>query len=166
MNEGELKLLMLNNRRRIEKSQFRTSRLQMHGRSRFCADIIIRRVRAPARLKLMNVRSLATFSPDKYRRVPIEDAKGLMRLLCFEPGQSVAPHIHPKSDEFFFVVEGKGRITIGREKQDAQSGCIIRVAAGVTHRWNNGAYRLILLSVLIPTSAYVLVDEATEQKFV
>jgi quercetin dioxygenase-like cupin family protein len=119
-----------------------------------------------ARVNLMNVSSLATFSSERYRRVPIENAKGLMRLLCFEPGQSVAPHSHPKSDEFFFVAEGKGRITIEREERDAESGSIIRVPAEVTHRWNNGPDRLVLLSVLIPTSAYVAVDEATEQKLV
>ena len=114
----------------------------------------------------MNVSSLAAFSPDKYCRVPIENAKGLVRLLCFEAGQSVAPHTHPNSDEFFFVVEGKGRLTTEGDEQDAERGCIIRVPAGVTHRWNSGAQRLVLLSVLIPTSACASADEATEQKFV
>jgi quercetin dioxygenase-like cupin family protein len=117
----------------------------------------------------MNVGSLATFSSEKYCRVPIENAKGLMRLLCFEPGQGVALHTHPKSDEFFFVAEGTGRITVGEDEREAESGSIIRVPAGVAHRWNNahgGLHRLVLLSVLIPASAYAAADEATEQKFV
>ena len=41
-------------------------------------------------------------------------------MLCFEAGQSVAPHTHPKSDEFFFVVEGKGRLTTEVNEQDAE----------------------------------------------
>jgi len=89
-----------------------------------------------------------------------------MRLLCFEPEQGVALHTHPNSDEFFFVVEGKGRITIEGEGQDAKPGSIIRVPAGLAHRWNSEAQRLVLLSVLIPTPAYGFVDEAVEQKFV
>ena len=114
----------------------------------------------------MDVSSLAVFSSKSYCRVPIENAKGLVRLLCFEPQQSVAPHTHPKSDEFFFVIEGNGRVTIEGKGQDAAAGSIIRVPAGVTHLWNNSDHRLVLLSVLIPTSAYVLADEAIEQKFV
>lgn len=114
----------------------------------------------------MKVSSLATFSSEKYCRVPIGNTKGLMRLLCFEPGQNVALHTHPKSDECFFVVEGKGKITIDGEEQDAESGCIFQAPAGVTHGWKNSAHRLILLSILIPTSAYDRADEATEQKFV
>jgi len=113
----------------------------------------------------MKVKTLATFSPEKYCRVLIENTKGLVRLLCFEPGQSVAAHTHPKSDECFFVVEGSGKITIDREEFDAESGCIFRVPAGVTHQWKNGTARLILLSVLIPISAYDLAHEASEQRF-
>jgi len=105
------------------------------------------------------------FSPDRYCRVPIENAKGLIRLLCFEAGQSVALHTHPKSDEFFYVIEGNGRITIEGESQESEPGSIIRVPAGATHRWVNSTHRLVLLSVLIPTSAYTVADEATGQKF-
>jgi quercetin dioxygenase-like cupin family protein len=114
----------------------------------------------------MKVSSLAKFSQDKYCRVPVGNTRGLVRLLCFEPGQSVALHTHPKSDECFFVVEGKGRISIGGEEREAESGCVFQVPAGVTHKWINSAHRLILLSALIPTSAYDLADQATEQKFV
>ena len=114
----------------------------------------------------MKVSSLAKFSSEKYCRVPIENTRGLVRLLCFEPEQTVALHTHPKSDECFFVVEGRGKITIDGKEQDAESGCIFQVPAGITHRWKNGVHRLILLSMLIPTSAYDLADGATEQKFV
>jgi quercetin dioxygenase-like cupin family protein len=112
------------------------------------------------------IRSLAKFSSEKYCRVPIENTKGLIRLLCFEAGQSVVLHTHPTSDECFLVVEGNGKITVGREERDAESGSFVRVPAGVTHQWRNGSHRLILLSILIPTSAYDLASEAAEQKLV
>jgi len=69
----------------------------------------------------MKVSSLAKFSPDKYCRVPVGNTRGLVRLLCFEPGQNVALHMHPKSDECFLVVGGKGKITIDREGHDARA---------------------------------------------
>ena len=115
---------------------------------------------------MIRVSSLASFSSERYCRVPIESTNGLVRLLCFEPGQSVALHKHPKSDEFFFVVEGNGRIAVEEKEQDGDPGCIIRVPAGTAHRWTGGSHRLVLLSVLIPSSAYESADDATVQKFV
>ena len=112
------------------------------------------------------VASLAQFSSEKYCRVPIGDTKGLVRLLCFEPGQNVALHTHPKSDECVFVIEGNGKITVSGEQHDAEPGYFYQVRAGVKHDWKNGAHRLILLSVLILPSAYNLANEAVEQKFV
>ena len=118
-----------------------------------------------SRLNALKITSLATFSPEKYCRVPLENTKGLIRLLCFGPGQNVALHSHPKSDEWFLVIEGKGKITIDREELDADSGCIFQAPAGIAHRWQNGGDKLIVLSILTPTSAYELADEAVQQKF-
>ena len=107
-----------------------------------------------------------TFSSEKYCRAPVPNAKGLIRLLCFEPKQSVASHAHPKTDEFFHVLEGRGKITIGQDEADADPGCVFHVPAGIAHRWSNGDQRLVLFSVLIPVSSYDLATEATAQKFV
>jgi quercetin dioxygenase-like cupin family protein len=107
---------------------------------------------------------LATFSPDNYNKVPINSAKGLLRLLCFEPEQAVPLHKHLKGDEYFYVIEGKGRITIGTEEAEAGAGCIVKAPAGVSHKWKNGHQRLILLSVLIPLQSYNLANEVTKME--
>lgn len=109
---------------------------------------------------------MATFSSDKYNKIPIDGAKGLLKLLCFEPDQRVPLHRHPKADEYFFVIKGKGKVTIGIEETNAESGCIIRASAGVTHQWKNGPERLILLSVLIPSTSYEIAGEATKMEFI
>lgn len=113
----------------------------------------------------LNVSSLAVFSSEKYCRVPIEGTKGLIRLLCFQGEQGVALHTHPNSDEWFFVVEGRGRVRIDRDEQDAEPGSIFHVPAGIVHRWQSGSGKLILLSMLVPISVLDAADEATEQKF-
>ena len=109
---------------------------------------------------------MATFSSNKYNKIPINGAKGLLRLLCFEPDQHVPLHRHPKADEYFFVIKGKGKVTIGSEETDVESGCIIGAPAGVTHQWKNGSERLMLLSVLIPSSSYKIADEAAKMEFI
>ena len=48
------------------------------------------------RLVISKVDSLATLSRDSYNKIPINGAKGLIRLLCFETEQCVPLHMHPK----------------------------------------------------------------------
>ena len=109
---------------------------------------------------------IATFTSNKYNKIPINGAKGLLRLLCFEPYQSVPLHRHPKADEYFFIIKGEGKVTLGSEETDVESGCIIKAKAGMPHQWKNGSKRLVLLSVLIPPSSYKFADEATKMEVV
>jgi quercetin dioxygenase-like cupin family protein len=116
-------------------------------------------------LNLTKIDLLAVFSSDKYSKIPIIGAKGLLRLLCFEPGQCVPLHKHLNGDEYFYVIKGKGKIIIGNEEEETESGCIIKAPAGVPHKWTSGSRRLILLSVIIPSKAYDFSNEATKMEF-
>lgn len=109
---------------------------------------------------------IATFTSNRYNKISINGAKGLLRLLCFEPDQSVPLHRHPKADEYFFVIRGKGKVTLGKEETDVESGYIIKATAGLPHQWKNGSERLVLLSVLIPPSSYKFVDEAAKMEVI
>jgi quercetin dioxygenase-like cupin family protein len=109
---------------------------------------------------------IATFTSNKYNKIPINDAKGLLRLLCFEPDQNVPLHRHSKADEYFFVIRGTGKVTLGSEEIDVGSSCIIKAAAGLPHQWKNGSERLVLLSILIPSSSYKLADEAAKMEII
>jgi quercetin dioxygenase-like cupin family protein len=117
------------------------------------------------KLKIVRVDSIAKFSADTYTKIPVNGAKGLLRLLCFEPNQLVPLHKHPKADEYFFVIKGKGKVKIGTEETDAESGYITRAPAGIAHQWRTKSERLILLSVLVPPSNYKLADEAVKMEF-
>ena len=43
-------------------------------------------------------------------------------------------HYHIESDEFFYVIEGKGRILVGTEESTIEPGYFIFVPAGEDHR--------------------------------
>jgi quercetin dioxygenase-like cupin family protein len=118
------------------------------------------------KMEIVKVDSIATFSRDTYNKIPLNSTKGLLRLLCFQPNQHVPPHKHPKGDEYFFVIKGKGKIKIGDEETEAESGTIVRAPANATHQWRNGAEKLILLSVLIPPSCYKLADETVKMEYI
>jgi len=114
---------------------------------------------------VLKIESLAEFSPEKYVRVPIRNSSGLVRLLCFEPGQSVAFHRHPDGDEVFYVLRGKADFTVGKETARVEAGSFVKATAGIFHGWNNGSERLILISVLIPPSSYMLAEHVEKMEF-
>jgi len=115
-------------------------------------------------MEIVSVDSIAAFSRDAYKRVPINNANGLLRLLCFEPNQEVPLHRHTKGDEYFFVVQGRGKIKIAGEETQAEPGSIIRAPANTPHQWKNGTERLILFSILVPPSSYELAEETIKME--
>jgi quercetin dioxygenase-like cupin family protein len=117
-------------------------------------------------MEIVKVDSIAAFSCDTYNKIPINSAKGLLRLLCFEPNQHVPLHKHPKGDEYFLVIKGKGKVKIGNEETEVESGTIVRAPANTLHQWKNGIERLILLSVLISPSCYELAEETVKMEYI
>jgi len=99
-------------------------------------------------------------------KVPVPNTKGLVRLLCFEPGQSVALHKHPDGDEVFYVLSGRAEFTVGKKTTRIEAGSFVKAAVGTFHGWKNGSERLILISVLISPSSYKLAEQAAKMEFV
>jgi len=117
-------------------------------------------------MEVLKMDSLVKFSAVKYAKVPIKNTNGLVRLLCFEPGQKVALHKHPEGDEVFYVLSGRAEFTVGKENAQIEACSFVKAAAGTFHGWKNGSERLILISVLIPPSSYELSEQAAKMEFV
>ena len=91
---------------------------------------IIREILAPANSSLKN-QSLA------------ED--------ILEPGKSTIEHYHPKTEEIYYVLEGKGLMKIDGEKQAVSKGDGIVILPGKKHKlWNTGNTELIILCCCSP----------------
>ena len=63
-----------------------------------------------------------------------ENAK--VMILTLQPGESLKRHITPV-DVFFFVLEGKGIVEVGSEKEEVEKDTIIHSPANVIHCWYN-----------------------------
>jgi quercetin dioxygenase-like cupin family protein len=75
----------------------------------------------------------------------------MVGLNCLEPTQSQRPHAHDGADKFYFVLEGRGRFTVGDEERDAETGALVIAPAGVEHGvTNTGDTRLSLLIAIAP----------------
>lgn len=54
-------------------------------------------------------------------------------ILCYEPGQGTAEHHHVKEDEAFFVIEGRGTITVDDAAFDVEANSLVFAPCGSRH---------------------------------
>jgi mannose-6-phosphate isomerase-like protein (cupin superfamily) len=58
----------------------------------------------------------------------------------FPPGQPAPPlHLHPDTDEAFYVAEGDATFLLGDREVPVTTGCLVFVPRGTAHTvWNSG----------------------------
>ena len=71
-------------------------------------------------------------------------------LYALPPG-GIDPQKPHAEDEVYCVVEGRARVTVGKDEQAVAPGSIIFVAAGVPHRFHNIETDLKLLVFFAPS---------------
>ena len=52
-------------------------------------------------------------------------------------GAQTIPHYHPKTEEIYYVIEGKGMMTIENETSEVNVGDAIAILPGQTHQIQN-----------------------------
>jgi quercetin dioxygenase-like cupin family protein len=79
---------------------------------------------------------------------------------CFEtldpPGTFVPLHVHPKQDEFIYMLEGTFDLQLGQDKVKARPGDLVRMPRGIPHAYYNNTDR--------PTRALFWVSPAGKLK--
>jgi len=108
----------------------------------------------------MNILELAKVSPMKNAhgvdaRKVFDSEHALAVVLKLEPGECLKRHITPV-DVFFYVLEGKGIVEVGDEKQEVGPDTIIESPARILHCWYNESdapLRVLVVKVPRPTSS-------------
>jgi mannose-6-phosphate isomerase-like protein (cupin superfamily) len=101
---------------------------------------------------LLDWREHAGINPGKFFKSTLWQGEHLtIGLNCLEPNQIQGVHAHSGADKIYFVLEGRGRFTIGEDEHDAKTGALIVAPAGVPHGvTNTGGERLSLLVAIAP----------------
>lgn len=92
-----------------------------------------------------SIRAAADRRYEEFLRVPDLSAG----LYVLEAGATDPQSPHTE-DELYFVVRGRGRVTVGPEVRDVAPGSLVFVAARVPHRFHDIAERLEILVVFGP----------------
>jgi quercetin dioxygenase-like cupin family protein len=86
-----------------------------------------------------------------FKSTIFQSPRMLVGMDCLEPGQAQPPHQHAGRDKFYFVVEGRGRFTIGEWTEECEVGMVIWAPADMAHGVENiGEGRLVMLIGMAP----------------
>lgn len=83
------------------------------------------------------------------------------------PGAATTPHYHPRTEEIYYVLAGRGEMRIGGETQSVGPGDAVAIAPGAPHQIANtaappGGEDLVFLCCCAPAYSHedtVLVDD-------
>lgn len=67
------------------------------------------------------------------------------------PGKATTEHYHPKAEEIYYILQGKGKIRIGDETRELMSQDAVAIRPGDHHKiWNTGDEDLVFLCCCAP----------------
>lgn len=100
----------------------------------------------------IRVRDHVKLQPDRMAKVALAlTERALLDLYCVAPGQTQKPHTHGDQDKIYYVVEGRGRFSVGGEELVLEAGDATVARAGVEHGLvNDGPAPLLVLVVVTP----------------
>jgi mannose-6-phosphate isomerase-like protein (cupin superfamily) len=67
------------------------------------------------------------------------------------PGGSTTAHMHPKTEEIYYIIKGTGKMEISGQTRAVSLHDAIAIPPGAPHKlWNTGAEDLVLLCCCAP----------------
>ena len=103
-------------------------------------------------MKVVKVKGLAAFSPEKMKKVPLFDTDNFFcDVYCLEPGQFQKVHSHDGPDKVYYVLEGRAMVTVGSEEKELTADEITLAPSGQDHGVkNNTNEKLVMLVFMAP----------------
>ena len=101
----------------------------------------------------MNIRKVSEvvqFSDEKMQKINLfESARMFCDIYCLKPGQLQKIHTHEGSDKIYYVIEGEGSFTVGRQTHILQSGDITCARSGERHGVENSSETSLICLVFM-----------------
>lgn len=103
-------------------------------------------------MKVVRLADVVEFNPEKLRKVGLFDTDNFFcDIYCFEPGQSQKVHSHSESDKVYYIIKGKGLVTVGSEEKELGPDEITIAPAGEDHGVvNHTQDKLVILVFMAP----------------
>lgn len=83
-----------------------------------------------------------------FRRVLFTGAHVQLVLMAVGPGDELGEEVHPDTDQFFRIEEGKGEVWIDGQRTPVEEDMAIVVPAGARHNLKNTGHKALKLYTL------------------
>ena len=105
-------------------------------------------------MEIIQINAVKEFSKEKrIRKKLLGSEKLAAEFLCYEPGQSTPQHPHPKQDELFYVIEGRGTFIVDDKEVPVEETSLILVPAKVKHGISaDKDSRLVVMFIKAPSA--------------
>ena len=103
-------------------------------------------------MKGVKLNDVVEFNPEKLKKISLFDTDNFFcDVYCLEPGQSQTVHSHGDSDKVYYILQGKGKVTVGSEEKELGSDEITLAPAGKDHGViNHTQNKLVILVFMAP----------------
>ena len=103
-------------------------------------------------MKVVKLNDVVEFNPEKLKKISLFDTDNFFcDVYCLEPGQSQKVHSHGDSDKVYYILQGKGKVTVGSEEKELGSDEITLAPAGKDHGViNHTQNKLVILVFMAP----------------
>lgn len=92
-----------------------------------------------------------TISNDYFRKVLFTADRLQLVIMCLKPGEDIGEEVHPTTDQFFRIEEGKGKAVVDGKEINITDGSSILIKSGRVHNIiNNSNKPLRLYSLYSP----------------
>jgi len=105
-------------------------------------------------MEQLRIEEIKEFSTEKrIRKKLLGSDRIVAEFVCYEPGQATPEHVHPKQDEIFYCVEGRGIMIVDGEEIPLEPTSLILVKAREKHGVRTlPDSRLVLMFTKAPAS--------------
>jgi len=103
-------------------------------------------------MKVVKVRDQIAFKAEKMNKVSLFDSERFFcDVYCLDPGQTQKVHAHEGSDKIYYVLEGRGKITVGQEEKVVAADEMTLAPSGEEHGVvNHTDQQLVMLVFMAP----------------
>ena len=103
-------------------------------------------------MKVVKLTDAIEFNLEKLKKTSLFDTDNFFcDIYCFEPGQSQKVHSHGESDKVYYIIKGKGMVTVGSEERELGPDEITIAPAGEDHGViNHTQDKLVMLVFMAP----------------
>ena len=103
-------------------------------------------------MKVVKLADAVEFNPEKLKKVGLFGTDNFFcDIYCFEPGQFQKVHSHNESDKVYYIIKGRGLVTVGSEEKELGPDEITIAPAGEDHGVvNHTQDKLVILVFMAP----------------